>query len=107
MPSIREEDIGYTQSADGKAIYAYVLRRGANTKVSMLGYGEELVEYKQGLDGKVYTAVTPQGLQESALRGQRFYTNYRWPNAVVLKIEGATYQAKTAGPVPNGIDGAN
>ncbi|MHA4842945.1 alpha-L-fucosidase [Flavitalea antarctica] len=126
LPSIREDNIWYTQSNDGRVIYAYVLRNGAenwkwgerrnivlthvkgteHTKVSMLGYGEELVEYKEGLDGKIYNTPTLQGLQVSAVRGQRFYTNYQWPNAIVLRIEGASYQDKTSSSTRSTIDGA-
>ncbi|MHA4846712.1 alpha-L-fucosidase [Flavitalea antarctica] len=127
LPVIREGNVWYTQSNDGKTIYAYVLRQSAEdwkwgerknmvlthiegsagTKVSMLGYGEELVEYKEGLDGKVYASTTPQGLQVSAVRGQRFYTNYLWPNAVVLKIQGARFKPNPASSnTQSSIDGA-
>ena len=35
---------------------------------------------------------SPVGLTVSAVNGQRFYTDNQWPNAVVLKIEGARFQ---------------
>ncbi len=127
LPIIREENIWYTQSNDEKYIYAYVLRSGAddwkygdrkalvlthiegnaNTKVSILGYKSELVEYKKDFDAKTYLAPTPIGLVVSAVNGQRFYTNNRWPNAVVLKIENAKFRKlNTAKSTQSAIDGA-
>ena len=113
LPIIREENIWYTQSNDGKAIYAFVLRNNyenwkfgerknfvlthiegnEKTKVSILGYKSELVEYKKEFDSKIYLSATPIGLIISAVNGQRFYTNYQWPNAVVLKIENAAFRS--------------
>ena len=58
-------------------------------KVSVLGFGSELVEYKKDFDAKTYQTPTPIGLVISAVNGQRFYTNNKWPNAVVLKISNA------------------
>lgn len=109
---VREENVWYTQSNDEKYIYAIVQRRDADdwkygsrknlvlthlegdatTKVSILGYKSELVEYREGLDAKIYTSPTPIGLVVSAVNGQRFYTNNQWPNSVVLKIENARFR---------------
>jgi alpha-L-fucosidase len=33
----------------------------------------------------------------SAVNGQRFYTNNKWPNAVVLRIQNARFKAKALG----------
>jgi alpha-L-fucosidase len=38
----------------------------------------------------------PLGLTISAVNGQRFYTNNKWPNAVVLKIANAKGRAAQA-----------
>jgi alpha-L-fucosidase len=59
------------------------------TQVEILGYKSELVEYKQDFDAKTYVSASPLGLTISAVNGQRFYTNNKWPNAVVLKISNA------------------
>lgn len=77
------------------------------TRVSTPGYKSELVEYKNGCDSQTYLSPTPLGLVVSAVNGQRFYTNNRWPNAVVLKIENARFQQQT-GPktTQSAIDGA-
>jgi alpha-L-fucosidase len=127
LPVIKEENIWYTQSIDEKYIYAFVLRSSfedwkygdrktfvlthikgnAATKVTILGYKSELVEYKKDFDAATYLAPTELGLVVSAINGQRFYTNNKWPNAVVLKIENASFKKITANPsAQSNIDGA-
>jgi len=127
LPVIREENIWYTQSNDEKYIYAYVTRKSpddwkygerkamvlthiegnANTKVSVLGFNSEFVEYKIGFDAKLYNNASPIGLVVSAVNGQRFYSNRRWPNAIVLRIENAKFRkSNTAGVTQNKMDGA-
>jgi alpha-L-fucosidase len=124
---VREDNIWFTQSNDEKYIYAIVQRNGyedwkygtrknfvlthiegnANTKVSILGYKSELVEYKKDFDAKIYTAPTNIGLVVSAVNGQRFYTNNQWKNAVVLKIENAKFRKlNTPKASQSNIDGA-
>jgi alpha-L-fucosidase len=113
MPIIREEGVWYTQSNDEKYIYAFILRSSPDdwkygerknfvlhnilgsdkTTVEILGYKAELVEYKQNFDAKTYVSASPLGLTISAVNGQRFYTNNKWPNAVVLKISNAKGRA--------------
>jgi alpha-L-fucosidase len=127
VPEIREENIWFTQSNDEKYIYAYVTRSSwedwkygdrktfvirhilgnEKTKVEVLGYKAELVEYRKDYDAKTYVTATDQGLVVSAVNGQRFYTNNQWPNTVVLRIENAKF--RTLSPVKteqSKIDGA-
>jgi alpha-L-fucosidase len=114
LPVIREDNVWYTQSNDGKYIYAAVLRQspddwkygerkqfvlthiegGDSTRVSILGFNGELVEYKKEFDAASYVAPTPIGLVVSAVNGQRLYTNNRWPNAVVMRISGARFRSE-------------
>ncbi|MDR2920629.1 MAG: alpha-L-fucosidase [Tannerella sp.] len=103
---IREKNIWYTSSADKKTVYAFVtgsdwlygerkdflLRRvkgDAKTIVSVLGYASGLVEYREGFDASIRWEQTSEGLLISAVNGHRLYTNNKWPNPVVLKIENA------------------
>jgi alpha-L-fucosidase len=127
LPVIREENIWYTQSNDEKFIYAFVLRSSyedwkygdrktfvlthiignLRTKVSVLGFKSELVEYKVGFDANIYNSPTNLGLVISAVNGQRFYTNNKWPNAVVLKIENAAFKnSSQISTTQSAIDGA-
>lgn len=108
---IKEGDIWFTKSKDANTVYAFVpsgkewrygerkeflfktLEGNNKTKVSILGYASELVEYRQGVDAGIYTDNTTMGLLISAVNGHRLYTNNQWPNPVVLKIENAEYKA--------------
>jgi len=127
LPIIKEDNIWYVQSNDEKYIYAFVIRNNwgdwkygerktfvlthidgnSNTKVSVLGYKSELVEYKVGFDAKTFLSPTKLGLVISAVNGQRFYTNNQWPNAVVLKIENAKFKNNVSvNMLQSNIDGA-
>ncbi|NMC37947.1 MAG: alpha-L-fucosidase [Bacteroidales bacterium] len=121
----REGDIWFTRSKDNKAVYAYIpagesweygerkdfvfrtLTGSSKTKASILGYASELVEYRPGYDAGIRCSVTPLGLVVSAVNGHRLYTNNKWPNPVVLKIENVSYKEirQTMDSV-SGIDGA-
>lgn len=107
----RENDIWFTKAKDENIVYAFVpagsawkygdrkefvfktLEGNGKTSVSILGYASELVEYRPGYDAKIYTSNTPIGLVISAVNGHRLYTNNKWPNPVVLKIENVKYKA--------------
>ena len=107
----KEGNVWFTKAKDSNTVYAFVqtsknwpfgerkeilfktLQGSEQTKVSILGYGSELVEYKEGLDAKIYTDNTKMGLLISAVNGHRMYTNYQWPNPIVMKIENVTFKA--------------
>ena len=122
---IREKNIWYTASADKKTVYAFITRTNwpygerntflltkvkgnEKTKVSVLGYASELVEYRQHFDASVRWEQTSEGLLISAVNGHRLYTNNKWPNPVVLKIENALEieEKEAVGEKRKGIDGA-
>ena len=121
----KEGDIWFTKAKDENTVYAFIpageawkyqtrkefvfktLQGSDKTKVSILGYGSELLEYKEGADAKIYVSNTPIGLLISAVNGQRLYTNNKWPNPVVLKIEHVEYKPEIVGKVKSStIDGA-
>lgn len=127
LPVIREENVWYTQSNDERYIYAFITRSSpddwkygdrktfvlthlegnSQTKVTTLGYKAELVEYRKDYDAQTYLAPTPLGLVVSAVNGHRMYTNNRWPNAVVLRIENAKFKTKLFGTgTQSNVDGA-
>ncbi len=122
---IKERDIWFTKSKDGNAVYAFVpsgdewkyaerkefvfrtLSGNDKTKISILGYASELVEYRPGYDAKIYFSQTPIGLVISAVNGHRLYTNNKWPNPVVLKIENVKFKpVDQVQQKKSGIDGA-
>ena len=121
----KEDDVWFTKAKDGNTVYAFIsageawkygtrkefvfksMKGSEKTKVSVLGYGSELVEYKSGFDASVSVAPTNIGLVISAVNGQRLYTNNKWPNPVVLKIENVTFNApKQIKEEKSKIDGA-
>lgn len=108
---IREGSTWFTASKDGKTVYAFVtdpwkyrerrnflfcsVKGTPETKVSVLGYGGEIMEYVN-TDPRIRWEATSLGLAVSAVNGQRYYTNNQWPNPVVLKLENVEYNE----PVP-------
>jgi alpha-L-fucosidase len=119
-----EGNVWFTRSKDTSTVYAFVpggkdwkygerkdmvlrtLEGNEKTKVSVLGYGSELVEYKEGFNAGIYVQPTPVGLLISAVNGQRFYTDRKWPNPVVLKIENVRYKPAVSNFKQSTIDGA-
>jgi alpha-L-fucosidase len=121
----QEGDIMFTKAKEKNTVYAFVpagpkwkygerrefvfktLAANEQTKVSILGYASQLVEYRPGYDAAIYFNQIPIGLVISAVNGQRLYTNNQWPNPVVLKIENVSYRepAKVKDTKSN-IDGA-
>ena len=122
---IKEGDVWFTKAKDQNTLYAFIpagnewrygerkdfvfrtLSGNDQTKVTILGYASELVEYKPGFDAKIYTSSTPIGLVISAVNGHRLYTNNQWPNPVVLKIENVKFKpAVQEKDLKDKIDGA-
>ena len=122
---IKEGDVWFTKAKDQNTVYAFIpagkewkygerkdfvfrtLSGNDQTKVSILGYASELLEYNPDKDTKIYTSSTPLGLVVSAVNGHRLYTNNQWPNPVVLKIENAKYKpASKEQDAKTRIDGA-
>ncbi len=101
----KEGDFWFTKSKVDDAIYAFIpagkswkygerkefvfksLIGSESTKVSILGYASELVEYRKEFDAGIKIGFTNIGLVISAVNGHRLYTNNQWPNPVVFKIE--------------------
>lgn len=120
----REGNIWFTRGKDTSTVYAFVpggkdwkygerkelvlrtLEGNPQTKVSILGYASELVEYKEGFDAGIYSQSTPVGLLISAVNGQRFYTDRKWPNPVVIKIENVKYRPLINSYKQSTLDGA-
>ncbi len=111
---VKEEDIWFTRSGqDSTTVYAFVpggnkwpygerkelilknIAPTAATKVSVLGYGSQLVEYRESFDASVQFQQTVAGFLISAVNGQRLYTNNQWPNPVVLKLENVVFKKES------------
>ena len=101
-----EGDIWFTKAKDADTVYAFVpgvdwtwgtqktvvlksVLAGEDSKVRVLGQNDEVLEYRPSVTPKTEWEQTPEGLRVRAYRAQRLYNDRRWPNPVVLKIEGA------------------
>jgi alpha-L-fucosidase len=122
---IKEGEIWFTGAKEKNTVYAFIpageewkygerkefvfktLLGNSQTKISILGYASELVEYRPGFDAGIHFIITPIGLVVSAVNGQRLYTNNKWPNPVVMKLENVDYiDIKQVKDVRSKIDGA-
>ena len=101
----REKNIWFTASKDRKTVYAVITgfpewSRGdrkefviksviatTNTKISVLGQNDKVVEYHPETDAKSRFTQKEDGLHISVVRAQRIYNNSKWPNPITVKIE--------------------
>ncbi|WP_443939914.1 alpha-L-fucosidase [Pedobacter sp. MW01-1-1] len=106
---MKQDDIWFTENKKNNTIYAFIpggpnwkygtrknlvlknLKQTAATKISVVGYNSQVVEYRKDFDASIRAENTDSGIQISAVNGLRLYTNNQWPNPIVLKIENATY----------------
>jgi alpha-L-fucosidase len=71
---------------DAKTIHLRSVRASADTKISILGQSDEIVEYKPDIRPKTTWTQDDSGLHITVYRAQRLYTDRRWPNPVVVKL---------------------
>jgi alpha-L-fucosidase len=120
-----EENIWYTASKDRKTVYAVLtgypnwvrgdrkefilhsIKATPNTKISVLGQNDLVVEYANDKDAKSYFEQKADGLHISVVRAQRIYNNHKWPNPITVKLENVepalvppTFETTTATSVP-------
>ena len=109
------KEVYYTQSKDGKYVYALLtgltsdngknewgrsqrkefvlkeVRATPETKISVLGQEDRMEKFSERHQIGTRFEQTPEGLSVSAVRAQRLYNNRRWPNAVVLRMENVEF----------------
>ena len=101
----REENIWFTASKDQKTVYAIItgypdwirgdrkefvlgsVKSTSETKISVLGQNDLVVEYQNEKDAKSYLKQEADGLHVSVVRAQRIYNNGKWPNPITVKLE--------------------
>jgi alpha-L-fucosidase len=102
-----EQDVWFTKKKDGSALYAIVkptdakerwkyaawkdivlhsVRATADTRITVLGQNDETVEYQPKVVPRTTWSQQADGLHIRAMQAQRFYTDRKWTNPVVLKI---------------------
>jgi alpha-L-fucosidase len=113
-----DKDVYYTQSKDGKYVYAFLtqftdndpkgntqwgrsarkefvlkeLKSTSETKISVLGQEDRIEKFTDRYDLESRFKQTEEGLEVSVVRAQRLYNNRRWPNAVVLRLENVDFK---------------
>lgn len=111
-PIVGEGKIWYTRSKDGKAVYVFLTefsgknrwKRGerkevvlkhwratAQTRISVVGQNDKVLEYAPDADPQSRFRQTNAGLEISVMRAQRIYNNRAWPNTVVVKLENVEF----------------
>jgi len=101
---IREGDIWFTKAKETNTVYAILtklpdwkkgqrkdfllrsVRATGQTKVSVLGQSDRVLEYNTKVIPQTRWEQKDDGLHVSVMRAQRIYNNTRWPNPIVLKI---------------------
>ena len=98
-----EGNVWFTKKKDGSVLYAIVTKPdwqwgetktirlksvhgSSNTKVSVMGQSDEVLEYRPEVTPTTSWRNTDEGFEITAYRAQRIYNDRRWPNPVVLKI---------------------
>ena len=100
-----EENIWFTASKDRKTVYAVItgipdwtrggrkefrigsIKATPETKISVLGQNDKVVEYQNNADAKSRFTQKEDGLHISVVRAQRIYNNSKWPNPITVKLE--------------------
>jgi len=106
------EKIWFTKARGKNIVYAFIpggnwawmerkefllrtIKGNENTKVSVLGQNQKVVEYELETDPRIYATPTEEGLFVSVIKSQRLTKT--WDNPVVLKIENVTDQPLICG----------
>lgn len=100
-----EENIWFTASKDRKTVYAILtgipnwvrgnrkefvlgsVKATPQTKISVLGQNDLVVEYQNEKDAQSKFIQKEDGLHISVVRAQRIYNNSKWPNPITVKLE--------------------
>jgi len=116
------KDVYYTQSKDGKYVYAFLtqftdddpkgntqwgrlsrktvllkeLKASDKTQIRVLGQEHRAERFTERHDIGTRFKQTEDGLEVSVKRAQRLYNNRRWPNAVVLCLENVEFTKQAA-----------
>lgn len=70
-----------------KEIALKSIKATANTRISVLGQNDEVLEYQPTVKPKSTFRQQGDTLILRAMHAQRLYTNRQWPNPIVIKLE--------------------
>lgn len=102
---VREDNIWFLKKKDENTVYAFLvedqwkfgerkvitikfLEARGNAKISILGQNSKVLEYFLDVDPEPAIKNTKTGLEISVMRSHRIYNDRKWPNPIVVKLEG-------------------
>lgn len=108
LPVIREGNIWFLKHREDPIVYAFLveenwklgerrtfdlksIKAGANSRISVLGHGGKVLEYNPGTDPSPKLIAKDEGIEISVMRAQRIYNDRKWPNPIVVKLEGVSF----------------
>jgi len=111
---VREGNIWFTKAKGRNIVYAFLpgenwkwmerkafvlrsVKGNEQTRVSVLGQNQQVMEYQVEKDPKIYDIPRPEGLYVNAVKAQRL--NKTWDNPIVLRMENVSSRV-VAGPAP-------
>lgn len=110
-PVIKEGNMHFTRSKEDNGTVYVFIPQGKNawkkgtrreftlkslaatdkTRISVLGQNDRVVEYNLKANPASTITQTEKGLTISVVRAQRIYNNSKWPNPIVVKLEGVAF----------------
>lgn len=104
-----EDNIWYTKKPGENTVYAFItdmhlpigkrrqlllegLQGSSNSKISVLGHDGKTLEYNPDAYVVPWCRPAKNGFIVSFTRSQRLYNDRKWPNPIVLKLEGVEYR---------------
>jgi len=105
---IREGNIWFLKHKENQILYAFItedhwkmgdrksfqlssLQATDNTKISVLGHNGKVLEYNPETDPSPSIINKDDGVEISVMRAQRIYNDRKWPNPIVVKIDGIDF----------------
>jgi alpha-L-fucosidase len=110
-PIVKEQDIWFTRDPEkddrvyliipqGEPLWKrgtrreftlHSLRAGADAKISVLGQSGKTIEYMPKRSAEAHIEAIDDGIRISVVRAQRLYNNHKWPNPVVVQLDGVRF----------------
>lgn len=105
---IREGNIWFLRHKEGSIVYAFLLEENwkfgerrnfslkslqawKNAEISVLGHAGRVLEYQPEVDPSPSISNIDGGIEISIMRAQRIYNDRKWPNPLVVKLEGVEF----------------
>jgi alpha-L-fucosidase len=108
LNTIREGNIWYLRHREEQTVYAFLLeenwklgerrsfqlqslRANEHSSISVLGHEGKVLEYNPEVDPSPSLRSKDGGIEISVMRAQRIYNDRKWPNPIVVKLEGIDF----------------